>query len=163
VARDADGRECGEGIDFHWRLEGPGGLAVEDAKALYRAPDESGEARVLVTAHQAERSAEGEGSIRVSDFFEAPGGRGAGIPDPEPSPAPAERWRSRILEGRWQYNSAHPDYLRVQDDRKKRLTYLVHLFAKELVLRNFGEPADGPILERMVQVLTHIEPGRGRR
>jgi hypothetical protein len=162
VPRDADGRECGDGVSFLWRLEGPGELVVEDDRAVYRAPDESGDARALVTARQGEVSAEGEGSIRVSDALEAPGGHGAGIPDPEPCPAPSEGWRSRILEGRWQYNSAHPDYLRVQDDRKRRLTYLVHLFAKELVQRNFGEPGDGPILERMVQVLTHVEPGRGR-
>jgi hypothetical protein len=33
------------------------------------------------------------------------------------------------------------------------------LFAKEIVLRNFGRPGDGDLLERLVQVLTHLTPG----
>ncbi len=51
----------------------------------------------------------------------------------------------------------------MQDDRRLRLNYLVWLFAKELVLLNFGEPGDGRVLERLVQVLTHVEAAKKKR
>lgn len=37
------------------------------------------------------------------------------------------------------------------------------VFAQEVVLRNFGQPGDGAVLERMVEVLTHLEEAPGRR
>ena len=43
-----------------------------------------------------------------------------------------------------------------------RLRYLIHLFAKEIVLRNFGRPGDADLLERLVQVLTHLTPANRR-
>jgi hypothetical protein len=49
----------------------------------------------------------------------------------------------------------------VQGEARRRLRYLVHLFAKEIVVRNFGSPSDAALLERMVEVLTHV--GEGRR
>ncbi len=62
--------------------------------------------------------------------------------------------------GRWEVNSGHPDYRRAQGDARARLRYLVHLFAKEVVVRNFGSPSEGPLLERMVEILTHVGEGR---
>jgi hypothetical protein len=44
----------------------------------------------------------------------------------------------------------------VVDDPRKRFRYLAHLFAKEIVLRNYGEPKDERLLERLVEVLTYI-------
>lgn len=46
---------------------------------------------------------------------------------------------------------------------------MVHLFAKEIVLHNFGEPAHEHTLEKMVEVLSHLQnvpagiAGRRRR
>jgi hypothetical protein len=88
----------------------------------------------------------------VSD---APERGGAGVPDPEPVSAPGESWRSRIDAGRWQYNTAHPDYELVRGDERRRVRYLAHLFAKEIVLRNFADSPAADLLERMVQVLAH--------
>jgi hypothetical protein len=51
----------------------------------------------------------------------------------------------------------------VRDDARRRLRYLVQLFAKEVVLRNFGEPSDAVLLERMVQVLTYVGESSTRR
>jgi hypothetical protein len=133
------------------------------AAALYRAPGEPGAARVRVTAVQGDASAEGLAEIRVTETSESEDGGGSGVPDPEPVLAPAEPWRSRVLAGRWEYNSGHPDYRAVQDDPRRRLRYLAHLFAKELVLRNFGDPGAGALLERMVEVLTHIGDALPRR
>jgi hypothetical protein len=41
------------------------------------------------------------------------------------------------------------------------LRHLVRLFAKELVLRNHGDPKDEQLQKRMVEGLTHIQPHTG--
>lgn len=156
VARDADGRELPEGVGFTWRLEGAGGLDTAGAAAVYRAPGEPCEARVLVVATQGDLRAEAAADVRVADIDEPDDHGGTGVPDPEPVEAPAEEWRSRLAGGHWQFNTGHRDYLAVRDDARRRLRYLVHLFAKEIVLRNFGEPGDAVLLERMVQVLAYV-------
>jgi hypothetical protein len=63
-----------------------------------------------------------------------------------------------VLDRKWQYNAAHPDYRAVVENTKLRLRYLVNLFAKEVVLRNYGEAKDNALLEQMVEVLTDIKP-----
>ena len=81
----------------------------------------------------------------------------AGIPEPKRAYDPAGDWRSRVRGRCWEYNAAHRDYQSVVDDPKRRFRYLVHLFAKEMVLRNYGEAKDERLLERVVEVLTHIQ------
>lgn len=39
---------------------------------------------------------------------------------------------------------------------------LIHLFAKELVLRNFGKAGDDALLERMVELLTCLDTASRR-
>ncbi|MEW6742959.1 MAG: hypothetical protein AB1486_09380 [Planctomycetota bacterium] len=50
----------------------------------------------------------------------------------------------------------------MRDDPKRRFRYLVRLFAKEVVLRNFADAGAAAILEKLVEVLTHID-GSGTR
>jgi hypothetical protein len=153
VARDADGREIEGDVGFEWALAGAGSIAPEGATVVYTAPADPCEATATVVARQDGRSAEAAALLRVTD---AAKGGDEGIPEPKPVAASAEPWRSRIQDGEWQYNTSHPDYRRVQDDARRRLRYLVHLFAKELVVRNFGDPSHADLLERMVEVLTHV-------
>ncbi len=164
AAFDGDGREINEGIEYHWSVDGMGDVVVEDPRSSCRflAPMTPCETRVKVVAHQGETSAEAFAELKVSDDVDVRDGD-AGVPDPQPVTAPSEGWRSRVVEGLWQYNTAHPDYRAVQDDLKRRLRYLVHLFAKEVVLRNFGDLGDAPVLERMVEVLTHVGDNIARR
>lgn len=163
VGRDADGREVADGVSFSWRLDGPGSVEETAATALYRAPAAPCDARVVVIAAQGDVRVEGIADLRIADVDEPDERGGAGVPDPEPVEAANEEWRSRVDDGRWQYNVSHRDYLAVRDDARRRLRYLVQLFAKEVVLRNFGEPGDGALLERMVQVLTYVGEAGPRR
>jgi hypothetical protein len=39
----------------------------------------------------------------------------------------------------------------VVDEPKRRFRYLVHLFATEIVRRNYGEPKDERLLERVME------------
>ena len=83
-----------------------------------------------------------------------------GIPEPVPVNAPAQPWRSRMRGAEWQYNDAHPDFTAVRGSNAARLRYLIRLYAKELVSRNFGRPGDDEVLERLVEVLTHLDVAR---
>jgi hypothetical protein len=163
IPRDADSRVLTEGVDLAWQLEGRGTLEASGAAAHYTSPPDPGRARIRVEARQGDRVVESFAEIVVSENVEPDDAGRSGVPDPEPVQAPAEPWRSRIAAGKWQYNVGHPDYRLVEDDQKRRLRYLTHLFAKEVVLRNFGEPGDAELLERMVEVLTHVGDAPPRR
>jgi hypothetical protein len=163
-ALDADGRPCAGEVRFSWQLEGPGELSSEGRRAQYTSPDlepdDAPSIRIVVRAEQDDRRAEACAGVRIA--FPAAPDRSQGIPDPHPVTAPGEPWRSRVIDGRWEYNDAHRDYLAAADVEARRLRYLIHLFAKEVVLRNFGRPGDAETLERMVEVLTRLD-GAGRK
>jgi len=159
VAQDGDGRAADPEIEWIWRLEGPGELEWHRREARFSADVEPGTARIVVRASSGSSSA--EASIPVEVLAELAGAeRAAGIPEPEAVYAPSEAWRSRLLGTGWQFNSGHKDYLAVESVEARRLRYLVHLFAKEVVLKNFGAPGDAHLLERMVEVLTHLDTDR---
>jgi hypothetical protein len=160
-AIDADGRATAEPVEWSWQLEGAGGLTADGPVALYRATEVEGEARIAASACQG--SLRASASVVVLVRESAGGGeRTAGIPEPHAVNAPSEPWRSRIVGSTWEYNQGHRDYVAVRDEEPRRLRYLIHLFAKEVVKRNFGSPQDDELLERMVEVLTHIGDARGR-
>ena len=73
--------------------------------------------------------------------------------------AAGESWRSRfdIERNLIVVNSGHRDFVYASRSRTLKLRYLVRLYAKELVLRNFvGLPAD-QMLERMVELSLRTE------
>jgi hypothetical protein len=163
VARpeDADGRPVRDDVQVAWHLEGPGTLEGAGAAVVYRAPDEEGKARIEAVATQGERTACAEAEVRI-DATPLAAARTAGIPEPQPVNAPSAPWRSRMRGDVWQYNEGHRDYVAVAGEEGRRLRYLIHLFAKEVVLKNFGSPPEEELLERMVEVLTYVGNGRGR-
>ena len=159
TALDADGRAADPEINWVWRLDGPGELDWHRNEARFGADVEPGTARILVRAESGRDSA--EATIPVEVLSELAGAeRAAGIPEPASVYAPNEAWRSRLVGTSWQFNSGHKDYVAVEDVEARRLRYLVHLFAKEVVLKNFGSPGDAHLLERMVEVLTHLDTDR---
>ncbi|MEW6072508.1 MAG: ATP-binding protein [Planctomycetota bacterium] len=160
-AVDADGRTAAGEVRIAWRLEGAGELAAEGAQAAFVAADHEGRARITATAVQGRLVADAVAEVEVLEDL-AGRERTAGIPEPQPIRAPSEPWRSRMRDGRWEYNEGHADYRTAAGSEASRLRYLIHLFAKEVVLRNFGRPIDAEILERMVQVLTHLGDRRGK-
>ena len=162
-ALDGDGRPCAGDVSFHWTIDGVGELQPDGASALYSAPEAPHPVHdtfVRVQATQDDVLVEASAPVLIVD--PDTGKRVAGIPEPRAVSAPNEPWRSRVTSGRWEYNDAHRDYLEVADVEARRLRYLIHLFAKEVVLSNFGRPGDQEILERMVEVLTSLDSG-GRR
>jgi hypothetical protein len=54
-------------------------------------------------------------------------------------------------------NSGHPDYQAVRKSASRRRRYLGRLYAKELVLHNFGLEPPSVALERLLEVLTRLD------
>ncbi len=162
TVRDADGRTLppDAGVTFFWELEGPGALQQDGRRARYEAPDHLGAAQVTVRATQGENACEATVRIEITDAGAGPD-KSIGIPEPRAVNAPGERWRARMTADTWEYNEGHRDYRAVADVAAQRVRYLSHLFAKELVLRNFGRPADAVVLERMVEVITYLHARGG--
>ena len=159
VARDALGLVIEEGITYGWSLTpGAGTLEVDPGgRALLESADRPARGTITVRARDGraepiERSAEAEVIVES----EAP--RRA-FPPPAFVHAPGEAWRSRwnAPHGKMEINSAHPDYQAVRQSASRRRRYLGRLYAKELVLHNFGHQPAAGALERMVEVLTRLE------
>ncbi len=74
------------------------------------------------------------------------------IPEPELIDQPGSPWRSRLIEGRWQVNSGHPDFKANSKRPALKLRYLALLFAKEVVLRSSQDPRMESPLEQVVEV-----------
>ena len=154
---DSDGRRIVDAIELTWTLrDGPGRLEAEGDRATYFAPETTGSAHIFVEARQWKRVAEADAIVDVVERLRGESSK-AGIPSPKRVFDAAGDWRSRVAGRSWEYNAAHPDYQVVGGDSRRRLRYLVHLFAKEIVLRNYGDPKDERLLERIVEVLTHID------
>ncbi|QDV05064.1 DNA mismatch repair protein [Planctomycetes bacterium Poly30] len=162
TALDADGRTPEGEIEYRWRVEGVGQLdAHEGSQVTFKAPDrlpEETRGSIVVSARTGEGAdafgCEAQCSVTVTPPDIS--ARIQGIPEPHPVAAPGESWRSRFVGGRWEFNESHRDFLAVSDVEAQRVRYLIHLFVKEVVLRNFGRPGDAEVLERMVEVLTRL-------
>lgn len=160
-ARDADGVRIGAGVAFSWSLDAAGLVIVGDGArpALSAGADllPGATATLTLTARAGERTATARATVTVIDAEVEPARQHAGIPDPELLADPAGEWRSRFADGRWQVNEAHEDYVTLRGDPRRRLRYLLALFAKEIVQRTYGEPGSDRLLERLVAVLAYAE------
>jgi hypothetical protein len=84
------------------------------------------------------------------------GGEGAGIPEPILADEPGAAWRSRMTASGWYVNIGHTDYRALAVEPRARLRYLVALLAKDLTVAT-THPASEPVLDQMIDVLTHAE------
>jgi hypothetical protein len=170
-ARDATGRPIHEGIDYTWELWGDlGELApLEGQRTTLSARGEPGEGILSVHARESATGREASAAAPVEVVELAASSGHEGIPEPELVDAPGARWRSRLLDERWQVNTGHADYKACADKPALKLRYLAMLFAKEVVLRSSQDPRLDEPLEQMVEVAAYADrrlaerPPRGRR
>ena len=101
--------------------------------------------------------------MTITDSLEATIGpavvNARGLPGYTFERAAGELWRCRFDAGRnvIVVNSGHRDFVFATRNRALQLRYLVRLYVKELVFRNFaGLPAD-QLLERMVELSLYAE------
>jgi hypothetical protein len=165
LPRDRSRRRVSEDLTFAWSLiDGQGALeGVTNQEVEYRAPGVPGLARLRVTVTQREISATAEALITVTDSLESAMAPAVvntrGLPGYTFERAAGELWRCRFDAERnvIVVNSGHRDFVFATRNRALQLRYLVRLYVKELVLKNFaGLPAD-QLLERMIELSLYAE------
>ena len=165
LPRDRSRRRVEHDLRFAWEIvDGPGALdGAHDQAARYRAPAEPGLARIRVTVRQNEVVCSGEALVTVTHELLSQLGSATdttqGLPGYTFERAPGESWRSRFDPARnvIVVNNGHRDFVFASRSKSLKLRYLVRLYAKELIMRNFvGLPAD-QLLERMVELSLRTE------
>ena len=165
LPRDSNRRPIETGIEFAWRiLDGAGGIDNTAAEFVtYTAPREPCLVRLGVSARQGETLCEGEALVTVTDTFlpeekSRSGGR-QGLPGYTLEHAPGKLWRSRFdaEQNVIVVNSGHRDYIYAARAKALKLRYLVRLYAKEMVQKNFpGLPSD-QLLDRLIELSLYTE------
>src|SRR3954469_10382654 len=165
LPRDRSRRRVIEDLQFVWELAaGEGSLqGVTDQEVEYQAPAVPGLARLKVSVSQREITTTAEALITVTDSLEnvmSPAVVNTrGLPGYTFERAAGDLWRCRFDAGRniIVVNSGHRDFVFATRNRSLQLRYLVRLYVKELVLKNFaGSPAD-QLLERMIELSLYAE------
>ncbi len=165
LPRDRARRRVERDLEFAWRVaEGLGALtATKDQMAVFHAPSEPGVTRVEVQVRQGDTVASAEAVVTVTEELLANFDRATvpaqGLPGYSFERAAGEFWRSRFNATRnlILVNSGHRDFVFASRSKALKLRYLVRLYAKELIMRNFaGLPAE-QLLERMVELSLRTE------
>jgi len=165
LPRDRSRRRVQEELSFNWEiLEGEGSLqGIADQEVEYCSPAIPGLTRLKVTVTQREVTCIGEALVTITDSLEAAMSPAVvttrGLPGYTFERAAGELWRCRFDVERniIVVNSGHRDFVFATRNRALQLRYLVRLYVKELVLKNFaGLPAD-QLLERMIELSLYAE------
>ena len=165
VARDASRRSVSENVQYEWRvLEGAGRLEEGAAEyATFVAPEEPALVRVAVQARQGETLCDAGALITVTDILlpETRESTGAahGLPGYTLEHAPGQLWRSRLDTERnlIVINSGHRDYVFAARAKSLKLRYLVRLYSKEMVRRNFPGLRGEELLDRLIELSLYTE------
>src|SRR5919106_311926 len=162
---DRSRRRVETDLTFAWDvIEGGGALEHRhDQVATFIAPAEPGLARVKVMVSQNDIERSAEALITVTRELLSQMGttmvESQGLPGYTFESAPGDSWRSRydMTRNVIVINNGHRDFVYVSRTRALKLRYLIRLYAKELVLKNFvGLPPD-QLLERMVELSLRTE------
>lgn len=158
---DAKNRLILTGIKFEWSAPvGFGVLVPLENLGTFKAGPQQGVTSIEVRCRQ--------GSIEKSDqatlvlVLERPAGGQftKGLPPFDLTHGPSDGWRSRWNENLrlLEVNDMHRDYLFAKPKPVHYRRYLSRLYAKELVLLNYGGAVDNSgALERLIEVVTRIE------
>jgi hypothetical protein len=134
-----------------------------DQVATFIAPSEPGLVRVKVMVSQNEVERSAEALITVTrDLLSQVGTtiiESQGLPGYTFESAPGDSWRSRYDTSRnvIVINNGHRDFVYAARIKALKLRYLIRLYAKELVLRNFVGLSPDQLLERMVELSLRTE------
>src|SRR5271165_3683561 len=165
LPRDRSRRRVEQDLTFDWEIaEGGGTLSsTTDQEVSFEAPSSPVLVRLSVAVSQRDLRSSAEALITVTDSVEAVIGpavvNARGLPSYTFERAGGELWRSRFDAERnlIVVNSGHRDFVFATRSRALQLRYLVRLYVKELVLKNFrGLPAE-QLMERMIELSLYVE------
>jgi len=158
-------RRVEDNLSFRWEvIEGQGQLdRHNDQVVTFLAPPEPCLTRVRVAVSQSGLERQAEALITVTrELLPHVGStmtEGSGLPGYTLESAPGESWRSKYDRPRnvIVVNNGHRDFVYAARSKSLKLRYLVRLYSKELVLKNFvGLPSE-QLLERMVELSLRTE------
>jgi histidine kinase/DNA gyrase B/HSP90-like ATPase len=161
IALDASGLPIERNVEHSWTLSpGAGSLTVQaGGRAIVEGGDRPAHATLAVRVRtDAAGGPPREVSAEADVLVEAEAARRA-FPPPVFVHAPGEAWRSRWNGAivKLEVNSGHPDYQVVRQNPARRRRYLGRLYAKELVLHNFGHEPSAAVLDRLLEVLARLD------
>jgi hypothetical protein len=165
LPRDRARRRVETDLTFNWEITEGGGVLdhPHDQAVILNAPAEPGLVHVRVTVSQGDIVRSAEALITVTHELLPQFGTttidSQGLPGYTFERAPGDSWRSKFDTERniIVVNSGHRDFVFAARNKSLKLRYLVRLYCKELVLRNFvGLPSD-QLLERMVELSLRTE------
>jgi len=165
VARDASRRPVTEGVGYEWRVVDGAGR-IDDAGAEYanfHAPEEPALVHIGVSARQGETMCEAQALVTVTDSLlpetRERTGAAHGLPGYTLEHAPGQLWRSRhnVEQNLIVVNSGHRDYVFASRAKSLKLRYLVRLYAKEMVRRNFPGLRGEELLDRLIELSLYTE------
>jgi Histidine kinase-, DNA gyrase B-, and HSP90-like ATPase len=165
LPRDRSRRRVEEHLTFAWEIvEGGGTLSSTlDQEISFEAPDSPALVRLSVTASQHSIRCTAEALITVTDSLDIPMSpsvvNARGLPGYTFERAAGGLWRSRfdVARNLIVVNSGHRDFVFSTRTRALQLRYLVRLYVKELVLRNFAGMHAEQIAERMIELSLYVE------
>jgi len=165
LPRDRSRRRVEQHLIFTWKIvEGSGALSsTSDQEVSFQAPPLPGLVRLFVVVSQHDVRSSAEALITITDSLEVAMDQAVvntrGLPGYTFERAAGELWRSRFDAERNLIivNNGHRDFVFATRSRAVQLRYLVRLYVKELVLKNFaGLPAE-QLTERMVELSLYVE------
>jgi hypothetical protein len=165
LPRDRSRRRVVDDLTFAWEmLEGEGTLSgMTDQEVEFQAPGTPGLARLRATVTQRDLTVTAEALVTITDSLEgaiSPAVVNArGLPGYTFERAAGELWRCRFDVARniIVVNSGHRDFVFATRNRALQLRYLVRLYVKELVLKNFVGLSADQLLERMIELSLYAE------
>jgi hypothetical protein len=165
LPRDRARRRVERDLDFAWRVvDGLGELAgSRDQVAVFHAPADPGVTRVEVQVRQGDTVATAEATVTITEELLASFSQAVvpaqGLPGYSFERAAGESWRSRFDAARnlILVNNGHRDFVFSSRSKALKLRYLVRLYAKELVMRNFAGMPVEQLLERMIELSLRTE------
>jgi Histidine kinase-, DNA gyrase B-, and HSP90-like ATPase len=165
LPRDRSRRRVEDALRFCWEVaEGGGSLSgTVDQEVEYVAPATPGLARLQVSVTQHDVTCIAEALITIAASLEAAMStaivNARGLPGYTFERAAGELWRSRFDAARNLIivNNGHRDFVFATKNRALQLRYLVRLYVKELVLKNFTGIPPEQLLERMIELSLYAE------
>ena len=165
LPRDRSRRHVEADLQFSWEIVAGGGslAGTIDQEVEYLAPATPGLARLKVSVTQRDVTCTAEALITVTASLEATMSsaivNARGLPGYTFERAAGELWRSRFDAERNLIivNNGHRDFVFATKNRALQLRYLVRLYVKELVLKNFTGVPPEQLLERMIELSLYAE------
>jgi hypothetical protein len=165
LPRDRSRRRVEQDLTFAWEIvEGGGTLSsTSDQEVSFEAPSSPVLVRLSVAVSQRDLRCSAEALITVTDSLDVAIGpavvNARGLPGYTFERAAGELWRSRFdaVRNLIVVNNGHRDFVFATRSRALQLRYLVRLYVKELVLKNFAGLAAEQVADRMIELSLYVE------